>query len=111
MFLEIVNIQQAEKLHRLGFDWRTEHEYNFEGRLVSKGIMKAPTVALALQWMRERFPNVAAGVNPIEAGKRIFYIPRIVKKGEIQSIVNTHFTEYITAEGALLDLFLESVNE
>ena len=109
MYLEIVSPLQAQKLKDLGFDYPTQLFYDEEGYLrgYNTGI-SAPTQALALQWLRERFPEMAAGIIPLQNGKRLFYTPRVAMEGQINSGAN--FTEYIMAEGALIDLFLESCN-
>jgi hypothetical protein len=110
MYLEIVSPLQSQKLKDLGFDYPCQLFYDADGYLrgYNTGI-SAPTQALALQWLRERFPQTAAGIIPIQGGyKRLFYTPRVVMGGSINSGAN--FTEYIMAEGSLIDLLLESCN-
>ena len=68
--LQLVTYEQAKRLKKLGFDWYTQWYYNISGAIngynqldgknFNSGILfrymdtvSAPTVALALKWMRD----------------------------------------------------------
>ncbi len=59
--LQLVTFEQALRLSRLGFDWATDAFYHSDGvadiyvfqNHNAEGKISAPTVALALKWMRD----------------------------------------------------------
>ena len=62
--LQIVTFEQARRLKALGFDWKCTDYYNdheetavdhpiVKGIGIAKDIIPAPTVALALKWLRD----------------------------------------------------------
>ena len=85
--LQLVSFEQADKLDTLGFDYPTRERYNYEdnGMGVTESVMphnyndrfcwvnkkklgcSAPTVALALQWVRNKH-YLAADVFPTASG-------------------------------------------
>ena len=110
--LQRVTLEQAKKLKALGFDWKVYHWYNSDGSLSTSWdthsrnqdgySIAAPTVALALKWMRD-VKGIDCGVA-IGAGKRYFaafscYGVLIKITGKKGVIPNT----YEAAESALLD--------
>ena len=105
MYLEIVTNRQALKLRKLGFDYPTQLFYDYDGFLRDKDTgLPAPTQAIALQWMREKYDKFSAGINVVETAGKVFYQPRLLKHSK--QIQVEYSTDYIDAEYNLLEAFL-----
>jgi hypothetical protein len=62
--LQLVSFEQAKRLKKLGFDWNPEYMYDYylnEPRIITiddfynpEYVISAPSVALALKWMRDK---------------------------------------------------------
>jgi hypothetical protein len=116
-YLQIVPYDQAKRLKKLGFDWTNinsvqnwyypEPDGNiiiFNTQFTDKSI-PAPTVALALKWMRDK-KGIDNAVN-IEEKERMFgqrYYGCFIQKGIIYLTQN--FSSHSKAESALLDKLL-----
>ena len=112
MYLEIVTNRQALKLRKLGFDYDTALFYDYDGFLRDKDTgLPAPTQALALQWMREKFPEYPAGIMPNIKGFTIFYYPKLFRHNTnpVEEVSGNKTADYIQAESELLDMLLSIV--
>jgi hypothetical protein len=133
--LQLVNYEQAKRLKELGFDWKclcyyiedndkydffdfitikkenTDCTYPFEvlerDHNKKEGNFSAPTVALALKWMRNE-KNIQCGVFYEESGypkPAIYYCGRF-QDNVIAEMHTVQLNTYEEAESALLDELL-----
>jgi len=118
--LQIVNFEQAHKLRELGFDWNTEYLYLPSGKLVwfqensnhepypdnwnagGDEFVSAPSVALALKWVRDMKDYV------LEIHHNNGYFGKLYNVfGAKEIILNTKILNtYEAAESSLLDELL-----
>lgn len=119
--LQVVNFNQAKRLKKIGFDWNSSKGYqimadesisrfpsddnyvgtNFNGKTYMGSAFSAPTVPLALKWIRDEkwIPN-AVGINSVNGDNfEGYYIS--------PSIDTEYFKTYELAESALLDAILD----
>lgn len=120
--LPLVTYEQAEKLKAAGFDWRegcTSFWYDFFGTATLKRIdafrnynhemcWLAPTVALALKWLRDVKGIVGWVVFSYDG---LFYY--IVRRRDVDSYVklSVGFSRCSPCESALLDEILALLEE
>jgi len=129
--LQLVTFEQAKRLKQLGFNWEINgyysEYYDNSGKLIDwnlqnynrmvryrDGYFSAPTVALALKWMRDvkginNAVNFFDVVTPKYEG--CYQVPRITDVGERRLQPRTHYSVltskyYEAAESALLDELL-----
>ena len=122
--LQRVTEEQAKKLFDAGFDWECNHFYNKKGELkrsertdtsfsyLSVARVNAPTVALALKWLRD-VKGVIAFVEPCAfIGSILSYQCSYVFRsnlGRKNYIEDEGFDTYELAESALLDELLNLI--
>ena len=128
--LQFVTFSQSKRLEALGFDWPVPSFYFKTGELcikdkselsgcknwrswyyweATKGIrFSAPTVALALKWMRDvkSIPNVVS-IDDFDYYSGYFIMDNI--KYEI--VTHGHIETFETAESALLDELITILEE
>jgi hypothetical protein len=78
MQLQIVSFKQAQRLKELGFDWKTNHLYDFyfDNPKLKKSsvfynfecVLPAPETALALKWFRD-VKNVGYNITHVDCRK------------------------------------------
>ncbi len=110
--LQLVTFEQALRLSRLGFDWETEAFYHSDGTADiyvfqnhnAEGQISAPTVALALKWMRTE-QNIVCDPFSAMRNFRLEYRWRY-RLNYAQVTSNNTFLDYEQAEFALLDELL-----
>ncbi len=129
-YLELVTSEQAKKLKAVGFDWPVDYRYDTKGglclrahqpwnfndrRVATQSEISAPTVALALKWMRD-VKGLQCGVDPAPWGERAeddtprycgHWIERVSELDAYTSYSDT----YEAAESALLDELLTLIKE
>ena len=136
MELQIVNLEQAKRLKQAGFDWDcfdafrlVDNEFGKANELVPyQGSNKlsdyasAPTVALALKWIRENYKKLNLYFY-IYAEKEHYgyfinkgvedYYSEMKKNqdGEFESNKDGRFKTYDTAESILLDKLLTLIEK
>jgi hypothetical protein len=109
--LPIVTCEQAKKLKASGFDWKCDKYYFEDDQGETPGYIlnhnryddfySAPTVALALKWIRDEKNNLFE-VTHTDAGEW-YYRKRIAQWSEASECI---FNTYEAAESALLDELL-----
>jgi hypothetical protein len=108
--LQLVALEQAKRLKALGFDWKCDRYYFEDDQGTSSYILNhnryddfysAPTVALALKWIRDEKTNLFE-VTHTDAGEW-YYRKRIAQWSEASECI---FDTYEAAESALLDELL-----
>ena len=119
--LPLVSLEQAQKLKKLGFDWKPDRcgciiknelrfdcdncEYRIDGctRISLKWRIGVPTVALALKWFRDE-KGVYNAVGVMNSCNRMLYTANQF----LQLLTNNScFNTYEEAETALLDMLIE----
>jgi hypothetical protein len=129
--LQLVTFEQANKLDSVGFDWPTRLRYDYcyekfttetttdrnhndrhKWTNKDKQGCSAPTVALALKWMRD-VKGIACAVN-VRNEIRVFsnkstYVPNFIKRGITTG--GKAFDTYEAAERALLDELLKLIEK
>jgi len=117
--LQLVTFEQAQRLKAAGFDWRAPYGYGRGkfglelGRIYDSQpfAVPAPTVALALKWMRDlkvKSACVEIGASPsYDGGVDYNYEIRIYGEDDYEVFhSNVSFGTYESAESALLDELL-----
>jgi hypothetical protein len=106
--LRLVSREQAVRLKKLGFDWATGNVYYDE---IEKEWISAPTVALALKWIRDE-KEIRCGIDvraSFEGGRmHIFYYGKFAQYGDygLRWTETDRKDSYPQAESALLDELL-----
>jgi hypothetical protein len=120
--LQLVTYKQAVALRHAGFDWPTSWYYNETGHIYNSGfvrqhnggafpVVSAPTVALALKWMRDVkdmgkcsvFYQPSGGLWAIDG----YRIDRRTMENRFSDLHNT----YESAESLLLDELLKTIEK
>ena len=120
--LQLVNFEQAKRLQKLGFNWGVETVYatetDFHNQTTKGGIycsrfyknsgndFSAPTVALALRWMRDE-KNLIGIVDRNAAGYYFSISKNDSGTGIMDSFDTEDFDTYEQSESALLNEILE----
>ena len=124
--LQIVRFEQAKRLKELGFDWAVKTSYaigcdnlrpEFRSYLhynrgircndTGKELISAPTVALALKWIRDVKTDCVLSVCINQTSRKYFYI---VDEHD-DYYVGDDFNAYEAAESALLDELLNLLEQ
>jgi hypothetical protein len=113
--LQLVTLEQAKKLKELGFDWIKNPCYK-DGELTVEPIITrkykgiedicfaAPTVALALKWVRDRKGIVCHVTTPAKYSRSEYGFFYRIDHSQTKSFRN--YNNYDEAESALLDVLL-----
>jgi hypothetical protein len=97
--LKLVTYEQAKKLKALGFDWEATAYYDFTITSIA-----APTVALALKWMRNK-TKILFYIRPLECLDGVIYCT--CHSGKDHTISNSFIHQnYEDAESYLLNELL-----
>ncbi|MDR2291875.1 MAG: hypothetical protein LBE11_00170 [Prevotellaceae bacterium] len=97
--LPIVSLEQAVRLKALGFDWKPTAYYDFTITAIA-----APTVALALKWMRNE-TKILFYICPLECVDGVIYCT--CHSGKDHTISNSFIHQnYEDAESYLLNELL-----
>jgi len=125
--LQLVTFEQAKQLKEIGFDWNVNTYYFSDGELhqnvsingfsdwnIGHCYFSAPTVALALQWIRDvkKTPNAVNFWDVVSwAYEGSYQVCNIIDIGDKRLQPRTTYTtpsnsDYNIAESALLDELL-----
>lgn len=123
--LQLVIFEQAKKLKAAGFDWPCEYAYHKDGGFCAVGKCdawnhygrensslpngySAPTVALALKWLREvKGLQCEAYVCRLANGMIGGYIHKPSGCYGLYKIISGYFDTYDRAESVMLDKLLK----
>jgi hypothetical protein len=126
--LQLVTFEQAKRLKALGFDWGIYHCYDIDGELGGGGVcnkntvrgeyelFSAPTVALALKWMRDEkgffgYVSYSPAWNQYDYQGFMWHIDSEIKCKCEQANLYELTDTYEEAEHTLLDEILTLLEE
>jgi len=119
--LKLVGFGQAKRLNALGFDWPTIARYDNHGILYdyydgnenwndeeeTDSLFSAPTVALALKWLRD-VKGISSYISATASGYWTYYI---WSEDEWLRCLGNYFSTYEEAETALLDAVIAELGK
>jgi len=118
--LQLVTFEQTKRLKELGFNWRVyscyaksgdiypyapDAPYDFNSRPELDVLISAPTVQLALKWLRENEEHHIVGTVEYDEFSD-GYSYKIVRIFDISKYSDNEYATYEAAESALLDELL-----
>jgi hypothetical protein len=98
--LQIVSFEQAQRLKALGFDWAIS-------RNSYKDLYFAPTVALALKWMRDEKDIVCHAISEMKHFRLSYKFLYRINYAQVKS--KKEFDTCEAAESALLDELIDII--
>ncbi|MDR2127357.1 MAG: hypothetical protein LBP63_11090 [Prevotellaceae bacterium] len=119
--LQLVTYEQGQRLAKLGFDWKTQYYYrprneiplysdeqfNFNecnDDIIGSYSCSAPTVALALKWIRDEKNIICETFTQFEKFRLNYKFRYRLNYAEVKS--KTRFYDFEAAESALLNTLL-----